>query len=111
MLELVPRAHLQNSVAVMIVGVTECLAFYSRTGIVGIGSIGHNTIRKAHLQVVISVIKRQQIVVQEIKCSNPELKTLPLSDLKGLEQREIAVPEHWPWQVRNSSVTDLPRPR
>ena len=91
----------------MVVGVAECLAIYAGTRMVGIRGVRQNAIRKAHFEVVIPVVERQQVVVQEVKRRNPEFDILTFGDLEALEQREIAVPEHRPRHVRNASVADL----
>src|SRR5215471_17850331 len=46
--ERILRAYFQNTMAVMVVGVTEGLAVYAGTRMVGIGGVRQNAIRKAH---------------------------------------------------------------
>src|SRR4051794_23305807 len=91
-LERVSGTHFNDAVSVVIVGIPERLAIYAGTRMVCISGVGQHTIAKAHFQVVIAVIERQQIVVQEVECCDPEFDVLPLTDLEALEQRDVAVP-------------------
>ena len=106
-LERVSGTHFDDPVSVVIVGITERLAVYARTRMVCIGGVGQHTIAEAHFQVVIAIIERQQIVVQEVECCDPEFNILPLADLEALEQRDVAVPEHRTRHVGNAPVADL----
>src|SRR5215472_5105402 len=60
---------------------------------------------ETELQIVVAVGKRRQAVIQEIKCRELELETLPLSQFKGLHRREIAVPKHGTRHIRQTACS------
>lgn len=58
---------------------------------------------ETELQIVVAVGERRQAVIQEVKCRELELETLPLRQFKGLHRREIAVPKHGTRHIRQTA--------
>lgn len=60
---------------------------------------------ETELQIVVTVGKRRQAVIQKVECRELELETLPLRQFEGLHRREIAVPKHGTRHIRKTACS------
>lgn len=84
-LERVFRAYLNDPMAEMVIGITKRLALWTRASMLRVGRVCQLAIgAETEFEIIVTVSKRQQIVIEEVESRKPELNALALCDFKVL---------------------------